>query len=121
MTERLIGVSVRRRRRRVGGVVGVRTVGGLGTTRAVGTKGFVGVGCLFGRDTALVSLGVVVGGTAGAAAGADDPKETGSKGEGGGEPRGYEDVLAHGAVDAILLEFFVEEGGEDGEECCSGG
>lgn len=98
----------------------VRTVGGLGTTRATRTKGFVGVRSLFGSDTALVSLGVVVGGTAGAAAGADDPEETGSKGEGGGEPGGHEDVLAHGTADAVLLEFFVEEGGKHGKECCSG-
>lgn len=115
MTEGFIGVrptrglvAVDRRRGRVGGVVG----GLLGL--AVGTQSLIGVGGLLGHDGA-VAVAVVVRGATGAAAGADDPEESGCEGEGDREPGSDVDVLAHLALNAVLLEFGFEDALEDGE------
>lgn len=114
VTERFIGpVAVHRRWRGVRGVMGVRAVGSLS---ALGTKGFVGVRGLLGSDTALVSVVMVVRGTAGTAAGADEPEQGGTEGEGNGKPGGDEDVLSHASLDVVFFEFLVEKRCKDGEE-----
>lgn len=119
MTERLIGirpgVGVRGRRRGIRSVLAVRAVGSRGAMR---TKGFIGVRGLLGRDTSGRILGVVVRRTARAAARADDPKESGGEREGGCQPSGCENVLAHGSGDVVGFEFLVEERCENSKECC---
>lgn len=116
MTEGFIGVRatrglvvVDRRRGRVRGVV-VRDRLGL----AVRAQSLVGVGSLFGHDSAI-AVAVVVRGATGAAAGADDPEESGSEREGDREPGGDVDVLAHLTLDTVLLEIGLEDALEDGE------
>lgn len=93
--------------------MGVRAVGSLS---ALGTKGFVGVRGLLGSDTALVSVVVVVRGTARAAAGADEPEQSSTEGEGNGKPGSHKDVLSHASLDIVFFEFLVEKRCENGEE-----
>lgn len=119
MTERLIGirpgVGVHGRRRGVRSVLAVRAVGSRGAMR---TKGFVAVRGLLGRDTSGRILGVVVRRTTRAAARADDPEESGGEREGGCQPGGCENVLAHASGDVVGFEFLVEERRKNSEECC---
>lgn len=81
----------------------------------VGAERLVGVGSLFG-DGALVAVAVVVGRAAGAAAGADEPEQAGSEGEGDSQPGGGEHVLAHGAGDAVGFQAGLESGVDGGVE-----
>jgi hypothetical protein len=103
----LVTMSRRRRVRSVAkggrGLVGLRT------------KRLIGIGCLFGGDAAGLA-GAVVGGTAGAAARGDDPEEAAGEREGDRQPGGDIDVLAHVALDAVVLEGRVEGAFQDGEE-----
>lgn len=107
MAERLVGIFLGVRRRRIRSVVAVRAIG---SRRAVGTKGFVGVRGLLGRDAGrtCVTLRFVVRRTTGAAARADDPEEGSGQGEGSCQPCGCEDVLAHATSDTVFFEFFIQ-------------
>lgn len=115
VTERLVGVGTTvvgvghgvlvDRGRRVGGVVGVLVMVGDGT----GTERLVGIGGLLGGDAvvAAVTVAVVVGRAAGAAAHAEEPEEGTSQREGHGEPSSDVDVLAHREFNAVGVKQFA--------------
>lgn len=60
-----------------------------------------------------------VGTSAGAAAHAQGPEETGGERKGNGEPGSDKDVAAHGAFDAVRFQGGVEGASKNGKE--SGG
>lgn len=80
-----------------------------------GANGLVGVRSLLSGQTvathALVL--VVVGGTTGAAADAEDPENGGGERESNGEPGSGENVLAHGQLDAVSFEGRAQSTLED--------
>lgn len=114
VAERLVGILAAVRRSGIRSVVGVV---------AVGSKGLVGVRGLLGRDASSTCMTVrlVVWGTAGAAARADDPEKGSCQREGSRQPRGCKHVLAHIAIDMVLLELLVQHRRQNGEESSGSG
>lgn len=114
MTERLVGVGARLHR---DGIAGGGRIGGVAVRggSSVGAKGLVCVGGLLGGHATSGLVLVVVRRLAGAAARADHPEQTGSQGEGDSQPGSHVDILAHAALNAVVLQVLVEGTGNGRE------
>lgn len=122
MPERLIGrrlrphvphghaLVIRRRRPLVPALAQKRAVDAI-----VRVRGPFGARALLAAvPAAVVSLDLVA--AAGAAAGAQEPKQARGPRKGNGDPEDDEDVVADRGVDVVFRQGVVEGGGEGGEE-----